>query len=160
MIRLIVVASVVFFFLSLGSSFPFTNQVDMFCNRVNEIKILPFKGEYVDDEVYNGLINLGKPAARCLVKKIVDNTVMVDPRKTPPYEGITVGDVALFVLLDITKQNLENILPPPVRDEYTKEGIYAYFRFVEKPENRKIIQKNAYNLVNEMIDDARGTHRR
>jgi hypothetical protein len=136
--------------LGFGCSFSFANQADLLCNRVNEIKILPFKGEHVDDKVYNGLIDAGKEAAFCLVKKITDTTIMPDPRKAPSFEGITVGDVALFVIVDITKTDFEEMLPVEVKKAYQRDGVYAYFKYVEQPGNRKIIQNYAYKAIEKM----------
>lgn len=82
--------SISVFVVSVGCSFTFADTVGQLCNRVSEIKTLLFKDEHVDDEVYNGLVHAGKDAAQCLAEKILDTTIMLDPRKAPPYEGLTV----------------------------------------------------------------------
>ena len=110
------------------------------CDRLSEIRVMPFKNEKVDDEVYNGLLRMGSTAIPCLINKLTDTTRMRDPRKTVPYSYLTVGDVAFFVILDISGESIERFLPERIWREYEEQGIYAYFRFVENPKNRKLLQ--------------------
>ena len=115
-------------------------QVLKLCNSVSEIKVVPIKDELVSDEVYNGLITAGKEAVPCLVERITDTTKMRDPRKAPHYPDFRVGDAAFFVLLDITKVPFEQMLPETVRAKIRDQGVYAYFEYVEKVENRRTLQ--------------------
>jgi hypothetical protein len=115
------------------------------CDRLSEIREMPFKNEKVDDEVYNGLLKMGSTAIPCLINKLTDTTRMRDPRKTVPYSYLTVGDVAFFVILDISGEPIERFLPERIWKEYEEQGIYAYFRFVENSENRKLLQDNLLN---------------
>jgi hypothetical protein len=113
------------------------------CNRIAEIKKLPFKeGEKVDDEVYNGLIALGDSSIPCLIDKLTDTTKMKDPRKAPTYESLTVGDTAHFVLVDKTNLGFEEMLPDEVKKKAKEDGVYAYFKFVEQETNRRTLQNN------------------
>jgi hypothetical protein len=104
------------------------------------MKTMPFKGEAIDDEVYNGLIALKEAAVPCLIGKITDSTRMNDPRQASVYRDFRVGDAAFFVLLDITKVPFEEMLPVEVRSEMEDEGVYAYFEYIKKDENRKSLQ--------------------
>jgi hypothetical protein len=119
------------------------------CNKIDEIRILPFKWENVDDEAYNQIIAEGYPVVPCLIDRISDTTTMPDPRQGPPYEGVTVGDVAFFVFLDISKQDLKSFLPKAVEDQFETQGVYAYFKFVEDPDNRKLLQENVREWMND-----------
>lgn len=107
------------------------------CDRVAEIKTLPFKGEPVTDPAYNDLLAAGEKALPCLNEKITDTTPMNDPRQAPKFDGIKVGDVAYFVFVRITKLDFSEVLPPSIKERYKDEGVYAYFKFVEKQENRE-----------------------
>lgn len=111
-------------------------------NRVPEIKVLPFKGDKGLDPTYDALILAGDAAVPCLIDRIADTTPMIDPRETPKFSGTTVGDVAYFVLVDSTGIDFIAPLPPEVKKAYSDEGVYAYFRFVEKPENRVKLQEH------------------
>lgn len=113
------------------------------CNRVSEIKILPFAGEPVDDPVYNALIKAGEKAIPCLIDKFSDTTPMLDPRQAPKVDTV-VGDIAFFILIDLTKVDLTELLPREVRRKFEDEGIYAYFEYTEKIKNRKKLQKSLY----------------
>jgi len=135
-VKLIIVFSLAIF--SIGCLA--TEEIN-WCSKLSEIKKMPFRGEHVDDQVYNALIGMGDDAVPCLVDQLTDREKMADPRKAPPYVGITVGDVALFVLVDMKKVTIKNILPSDVRADFDKKGIYAYFEYVEVKENRQIIQK-------------------
>lgn len=101
---------------------------------------MPFKGEPVEDEVYNGLMKMGDSAISCLIDQLTNATKTPDPRRSPIYSETTVGDVALFVLLDITKVPVEDVFPKEIMDKWEVKGIYAYFAFVENEANRRIIQ--------------------
>ncbi len=113
------------------------------CDRVSEIKIMPFKGEHVDDAAYNAFIEAGASALPCLIAKVTDTRKMRDPRKAPGYAGIEtrVGDVAYFTLTDITKIDFIEIFPAKVRERYKTEGVHAYFEFVQKKRNRVWLQR-------------------
>lgn len=106
------------------------------CDRVREIKVIPHKDERVDDAAYNALTEAGERAVPCLIEKVADPTPMPDPRQAPKISGTRVGDVALFVLADITKLDFVAMLPASVRGKFKNEGIYAYHEFAAKRRNR------------------------
>ena len=121
---------------------PVLSNLKMTCDQVREIKTFPFKGEEGIDAAYDSLRKAGDSAVPCLIDSITDTTPMADPRQTPKFSDVRVGDVAYFVLLDITKIDFVEFLPAKVKEAYKQEGVYAYFRFVEKPANRKKLQDN------------------
>jgi hypothetical protein len=134
----------------------FSDQsVKTLCNRIDEIKVIPFKDEYVEDEVYNKIVKIGVPIIPYLIDKILDTNKMNDPRKAPPYNGVTVGDVAFFVLLNITEQRIQDFLPESIQDKFEKQGVYAYFKFVENSKSRIFIQKKLRQRYN---DKSLSTH--
>jgi hypothetical protein len=108
------------------------------CDRVSEIKILPFKDEHVDDPAYNTLIEASELALPCLIAKVTDTRKMRDPRQAPGYAGIEtrVGDVAYFMLVRIAKFDFIEMFPVKVQERYKTDGVYAYFKFVQKKHNR------------------------
>ena len=110
------------------------------CDRVPQIKILPFKGEQGKDATYDSLMVAGDAVIPCLIDRVTDVTPMQDPRESLKFEDTRVGDIAYFVLTDITGMDFTAPLPTRVKREYKDEGVYAYFRFVEKLENRQKIQ--------------------
>ena len=124
------------------------NQDENLCDKISQIHVIPFKNEHVDDTIYNGIMRFGEKAIPCLLDKVIDDTMMQDPRKAPPYDKITVGDVSLFILLNITGLGLEAILPEHLLSDFRRDGVYTYFKFVEEKENRKIIQAKLYELLN------------
>jgi hypothetical protein len=116
------------------------SEMDDLCRRLSEIKRLPFKGESIDDEIYNQFLKQGKAAIPCLINSITNATKMRDPRSAPSYEDFRVGDAAFFILLKITNVPFEQMLPYQVKARLKEEGVYAYFRYVEKTANRKALQ--------------------
>ena len=120
---------------------PISPDPETLCHQVPEIRVLPFKGDKGRDRVYDSLVTAGDAVVPCLIDEITNLTHMSDPRETPKFADTRVGDVAYFVFTDITKMNFTDPLPPNVKEEYKADGVYAYFRFVEKPENRKEIQR-------------------
>jgi hypothetical protein len=117
---------------------------NLLCNRISEIKIYPFKGERGEDATYDALIEAGDKVVPCLIGKITDTTKMPDPRQEPKFSDIRVGDIAYFILIDITRLDFTEFLPPAVKEKYKDEGVYAYFRHVEKQENRRRLQSKFY----------------
>lgn len=111
------------------------------CKRLHELKRMPFEEEKSGDPVYDGLLASGRAAIPGLVDKITDTTIMADPRESPHVHGFMVGDAAVFMLHDITREPLESILPAAVAEEWKTEGVYAYFSYVENFKNRKKVQK-------------------
>jgi hypothetical protein len=110
------------------------------CRRLPEVKEIPFKGEHVNDEAYNEIVSQGKAAIPCLIEKITDTTRMKDPRSAPTYSDFRVGDLAFFLLVEITKTPFEQMLPDLAKSRMKNDGVYAYFEYVERPDNRKALQ--------------------
>lgn len=122
---------------------PVAADAEELCERLAELKVIPYwPGEVAGDPIYDGLVNAGNGAIPCLVNKITDTTLMDDPRTAPKIQDFTVGDAAVFMLLYITEEpwQPETMFPPKFAELWKTEGVYAYFEFVKKPENRKKIQ--------------------
>ena len=119
-----------------------SNDLDLLCGRVAEIKSMPFKDERVDDAAYNALINAGEDVLPCLIEKVADATPMKDPRSIPGPTDTRVGDVAFFVLIDIAKLDFDLMMPPEVKSRLKEEGVYAYHKFVNEEGNRKRFQSS------------------
>jgi hypothetical protein len=119
-----------------------TQDPSALCNRISEIKILPMKGEKGDDATYDDFMKAGDAVVPCLIERVTDTTKMRDPRQEPGYPDveIRIGDIAFFLMVDITKIPFTEPLPAEVQKEYAEDGVYAYFKFVKKPENRKKLQ--------------------
>ncbi len=110
------------------------------CKRLSEVKQVPFKGESINDEAYNDIVSRGKAVIPCLIREITNTTRMKDPRSAPTYPDFRVGDLAFFLLVDITKIPFEQMLPYSVKFKIKDEGVYAYFEYVEHLNNRKALQ--------------------
>lgn len=116
------------------------NVTDL-CRRLGEIKRIPYRMDTVaDDPVYDGLIANGVSAVPCLVNEITNTSPARDPREAPHILDYTVGDSAVFLLHRIANIPLEEILTTAYQKDWDARGVYAYFRYVEKPEHRKQIQ--------------------
>lgn len=117
------------------------------CNRISDIKSFPMKGERGEDATYDAFMDAGDSVISCLIDKVTDSTVMDDPRSEPGYPDveIRVGDIAYFLLVDITKLNFTEPFPPSLQRDYKREGVYAYFKFVKRQENRILLQHNLHD---------------
>jgi hypothetical protein len=111
------------------------------CNVISEIKVLPHKDEAAEDEAYIHLLRAGREAFACLVDRITDTTPMPDPRKAPKYADTRVGDVAHFILANLTGVPFDEFFPEEVKARYRVDGVYAFFEFVANPLNRAILQE-------------------
>ena len=107
-------------------------NVESLCNRLSEIKKLHYRDPNDTNPIYEALIAKGKEAMPCLVEKITDESSMRDPREAPRWQHYKVGDTAVFILVDIAKDDelLEQMLPVKNRKEWETNGVYAYFNYV------------------------------
>lgn len=122
------------------------------CERIGEIKELPFRAdERGIDPVYDSFVDAGEAVVPCLITKVADTTKMPDPRSAPRYPDIDnkVGDVAFWVLLRITKRSMSEFLPSEVNKDSEDVGVYAYFTYVKKNENRLALQARLFEWYRE-----------
>jgi len=121
-------------------------EANALCNRVSEIKELPYDyGQKGIDVVYDLLIDAGESVVPCLIEKITDTTVMSDPRCPRISEETKVGDVAFFVLVRITEIKFTEFLPSDVQEKYKTEGVYAYHDYIERKGKRKELKSKLQN---------------
>ena len=131
---------------------------EQLCAKLKEIETIPTTKEpTATDPVYEALILKGNAAIPCLIENIADNRKVPDPRySVPHWQYFTVGDTAVFVLVDIVGKDdkereklLIEMMPPKSKKEWETNGIYAYFNYVSEPKNRKELQKWWRNRLNE-----------
>ncbi len=123
-------------------------NVESLCNRLHEIKKLPYRDPNDTDPIYEALIAKGKEVIPCLVEKITDDTPMRDPREAPVWQHYKVGDTAVFMLVRIAHDDsilqeelLKKMLPVKYRKEWETNGVYAYFNYVSESKNRNELQR-------------------
>ncbi len=118
-------------------------NVESLCNRLHEIKKIPYKDPKDTDPIYESLIAKGKEAMPCLVEKITDETPMRDPRGGVIWQHYKVGDTAVFMLLKIAGdfELLQKMLPVNYRKEWKTNGVYAYYNYVSESKNREELQR-------------------
>ena|SRR5882672_2837995 len=130
-----------------NTSQPSTGQSsEELCERVSKIKLMPFDETAGVDPNYDALMQAGDSVVPCLIAKVGDTTSMPDPRMAPGYVGIDnkVGDVALWILERKTNIHVLEFLPSKVQQDFKKEGVLAYFKYVKKDEHRKDLQNKLY----------------
>lgn len=130
-------------------------NVDSLCNRLHEIKKLPYRDPNDTDPIYEALIAKGKEAMPCLIEKITDETPMPDPREAPIWQHYKVGDTAVFILVDIAKDEeiLQQMLSAKYRKEWETNGVYAYFNYVSESKNRNELQRWWRIWIKENLDN-------
>jgi hypothetical protein len=119
-------------------------DVAAICDRIRDIKVYPFHGDRGEDAAYDAFMDAGEAAVPCLIKKITDTTRIPDPRPTLKFPETTVGDIAYFLLIDITKLGFVEFMPHEVQDDFRDNGMWAYHAYVAKKEHRKDLQNNLY----------------
>jgi hypothetical protein len=86
-----------------------SSQVRELCRRVKDIRVLLLKagGREIDhssvDPVYDELRKMDEQVVPCLIQETTDTVEMDDPREAPTVGKVKVGDVAFWVVLDITR---------------------------------------------------------
>lgn len=122
------------------------------CLNVENVETLPFKGETVDDITYNSFISEGERSFACLINQISNENLMNDPRKAPPFEGIRAGDVALFIIADISGKPIDQLIgDESFKKLYETKGMYGYFEYIQNSGKREELKKElskAFNIYN------------
>ena len=59
-----------------------TQNAAHICDRIPEIKLLPFHGDRGVDATYDAFMDAGETALPCLIRKVTDSTLIHDPRET------------------------------------------------------------------------------
>ena len=120
------------------------SELTELCKQLAEIKQFPGRDpSEQEDPFYAAIMAKGKDIMPCLVEEITNDTPMHDPRSAPVWQHYKVGDTAVFLLVDIAKDDelLEKMLPQPYREEWKTNGVYAYFNYVSTTENRRQLQR-------------------
>lgn len=113
------------------------------CARLREIESIPDdRFEKTGDPIYDGLMARGTDAVPCLVDKITDTEKIGNPEVMPEAPDLRVGDAAVFMLMAITGQSWKpsEMFPAKYAEKFKSQGMYAYFAYMQKPENRKKFQ--------------------
>jgi hypothetical protein len=119
--------------------------VQYYCTRIHLIRKIPYKVKSPKKSAYpilSGVLELGEKIVPCLIDNLKNLTPMPDPYCPKSRAEITVGDMSLFLLNRITDRRLKNVLPEHISKDMKKNGMHPYYNYVEKAENRKIIQAN------------------
>ncbi len=109
------------------------------CDRIAEIETLPMKGEPGIDVAYDAIVGAGEAVVPCLIQNITNVTPVRDPRCLFS-EKTTVGDIAYFVLVDITKLDFAELLPGAVQKKIQSNGVYAYHDYIRRKGARSQLQ--------------------
>ena len=113
------------------------------CERIRDIKIVPLKAERGVDKVFDEFLDAGDEVVPCLVATVTDTREMRNPFQHPGFGFPTrIGDVAFFILLYIKDMTADRFLPPELQEEYKTWGIYTYYKYVQEPTNRNLVQNN------------------
>jgi hypothetical protein len=119
------------------------------CNEISAVRRIPFHaGEPVKDDAYNKLLKKSWGVVPCLIGQITNTHRTPDPRTAPIFGDVRVGDVAFWVIKDITALPYDDMFPPDLVARFPKEGVYAYFDWIHKPQNRKILQNKVQEWYN------------
>lgn len=110
------------------------------CSQVAEIKQLPYNDASGVDAAYDALIQAGDAVVPCLIQKITDTTRRRDPRCPAFSDRTTVGDVAYFVLIDITKLGFAELLPANLQERYKTEGAFVFEEYIHRKGARRLLQ--------------------
>jgi len=126
---------------------------DSLGEKLRKIETVPFKGEPVEDKYYNEIVNQSDDFVTCFAEQIENTSPMKDPRKCPPYNNFLVGDLAYMLFIRQTGISFDYFFPIEVQIKYKDQGIYAYFAYVEKPQNRKELAEKCQKWCEENLNE-------
>ena len=112
--------------------------------HLSRIKIIPFEGNAGVDAHYDALKAAHQSAVRCLIANITNMRRKPDPRSIPDWAGIksTVGDRAVYMLVEITGVDTFKLLPPKYQELYKEIGVYARDEYLHALwANRRTLQR-------------------
>lgn len=104
------------------------------CPAVADIKTMPFRQEEGVDAAYDRF-RYASDCDHVLIEALTSLRPMADPR-CPVYEGFVEADAALFVLIHKYDIDIPDLLPKSEHANWKAQGVYAYFAYVEVPEQR------------------------
>jgi len=107
---------------------------------------MPFHGKRGTDEAYDRL-RFGTACEPVLIRELASDKKMPDPRQVPPDSRFSVGDAALFILLERHGVPIEAVVPADIAQRMNSEGIYAYFDFVNTRQGRESVAVSAKRIV-------------
>ena len=115
--------------------------------HLSQIKMIPFEGNAGIDPHYDALKAAGKSAVPCLIANVTNKLRKPDPRPIPRWgtTGTTVGDRAVYMLVEITGVNTIMMLPRRYQDLYKEIGVYARDEYLhDRRTNRRILQRKLW----------------
>ena len=116
------------------------------CRELRNLKELPFDPSNRGvDVTYDTFLDAGSAAIPCLIEKISDTTLMPDPRCPHVTDDTTVGDVAYFILVRLSKLKFTELLPSPVKEKFKTDGVYAYHEYIARTGSRERLQLKLRN---------------
>lgn len=121
----------------------FSYTLSYLCNNLHQIKNVPYDpSKKANDPVYDGLRAKGRAALPCLIEKITDTTPMPDPGSAPAIWNFRVGDLTVFIILDITGENWQprSMFPPEYARKWKANGVYTFKEYMNNPANRVKMQ--------------------
>ena len=71
-----------------------TQYAGNICERIREIRLIPFHNDRGHDATYDAFLDAGDAAVPCLIRKITDTRRIPDPRETLKSPDTIIGDVA------------------------------------------------------------------
>jgi len=113
------------------------------CGILAQIKTYPFFGrEPITDPIVYDIWHNQREWIPILIECITNDMIIKDPRSSPArIDTFRIGDLSFFLLNNIIEVG-DKVLPTSVLEGYKEMGVYAYFRWVENPANRKALQNS------------------
>lgn len=118
-----------------------SSSPQLLCQKVKNIKELPRDwGEKGVDKTYDEIVAAGYTVIPCLIDNLTNVVVMRDPRCPTISTATTIGDISYFLLVDMLKLELTELLPDDVKADFKTTGVYAYQEYVTRKGARKELQ--------------------
>jgi len=107
-----------------------------------QIKMIPFEGNAGVDLHYDALKSGGAEAVACLIANVTNTLREPNPRPVPSLGDTRIGDVAVYLLSDITGVDTVKFLPRKYQDLNAEMGALVVDKYLhDRFSNRRFLQR-------------------
>jgi hypothetical protein len=122
-----------------------TIQANICDEHLSRIKYIPYEGESGVDAHYDAIMAARRSAVPCLIANVTNKRSVRNPRPIPAGAETMVGDVAVYLLAEVTGLEPNKLLPRKYRDLYGEMGVTVMDKYMhDRRSNPRALQRRLW----------------
>jgi hypothetical protein len=123
-----------------------TIQANVCDEHLLRINYIPFEGESGVDAHYDALMAARRSAVPCLIANVTNTRRVHNPRPIPAGAPTMVGDVAVYLLGEVSGLEPIKLLPRKYRDLYGEMGVVVMDKYLhDRRSNPRTLQRRLWH---------------